>query len=120
MEKPNLIAWVEIPAKDLNRAVDFYSTLLKTSFQVADYGSEKMAFFPGGEGAIIEASGYEPSSQGVIVSLTATYDLDTSLELITRSGGKVVVPKTKIEADNRDCFAIFIDTEGNRLGLYGK
>jgi uncharacterized protein len=120
MKKPNLIAWVEIPATKLNRAVDFYSSLLKTTFQVEDYESEKMACFPGGEGAIIEAQGYEPSSQGVIVSLTAAYDLDTSLEMIEKLGGRVLVPKTKIEADDRDFFAVFLDTEGNRLGLYGK
>ncbi len=37
---------------------------------------------------------------------------------ITRNGGKIIIPKTKIEAEGRGWFAVFADSEGNRIGLY--
>jgi uncharacterized protein len=64
-----MIAWVEIPALDIRRAVKFYNTILKTDLEILDFGSEKMACFPSGEGAISEASGFKPSKSGNHVGL---------------------------------------------------
>lgn len=118
MEK--LVSWVEIPANDFNRAVKFYNTVLKTDLNVIDCGeSEKMACFPSGEGSISQAPGFKPSENGTQVSLNASKDLDGALERVRQNGGKVVTPKTKIEAEGRGYFALFIDCEGNKVGLYG-
>ncbi len=116
----NLIAWVEIPSVDFNRAVTFYNNLLGIELNPLDFGSEKMACLPNDAGAIIYAKGYEPSAQGVIVSLNVGNELENALKRVENAGGKILVPRTKIEAPNREYFAIFTDTEGNRLGLYGK
>lgn len=51
-----LVSWVEIPALDFKRAVKFYNTILKIKLQEVDCGTEKMACFPSGEGAISFAS----------------------------------------------------------------
>lgn len=115
----NLISWVEIPATDFQRAVDFYSTILNTELQVFEGENEQMACFPGGEGAISKADGYLPSKDGVIVSLNAGDSLDETLQQISANGGSILVPKTKIEAEGRGYFAVFLDSEGNKLGLYG-
>lgn len=115
----NLISWVEIPAVDFKRAVDFYSSILNIEFQVFDSETEKMACFPSGEGAIFQADGYKPSTDGVIVSLNAEDDLDGAINRVQQKGGTIVIPKTKIEVEGRGYFAIFIDCEGNKLGLYG-
>lgn len=117
MEK--LISWVEIPATDFERAVQFYTTVLKIKLEIADFGSEKMACFPSGEGAISYAKGFNPSSNGVLVSLNTGKNLDSTIKTIESLGGEVVTPKTKIEAANRGYFAVFIDSEGNKIGLYG-
>lgn len=114
-----LIAWVEIPVKDFTRAVKFYENVLGLEFTVADYGVEKMAFFPSGEGAISEAPDFYPSRDGVLVSLNSGSELDAILDRITEQGGVVVKTKTKIEAENRGYFALFLDSEGNKVGLYG-
>jgi len=115
-----LIAWVEIPTENIKRAVDFYNSIFDFKMEVLDFGSEKMACLPNDEGAIIEAKGFKPSDQGVLVSLNVEDLLDEVLSKIVKAGGKIVKAKTKIEAENRDYFALFTDTEGNRLGLYGK
>lgn len=115
----NLISWVEIPSIDYKRAVSFYSKVLGTELQVFECETEKMACFPTGEGAIFEAEGYKPSTDGVIVSLNTGNDLDGAIQRVQQNGGTIVIPKTKIEAEGRGYFSIFIDPEGNKLGLYG-
>ena len=117
MEK--MIAWVEIPTIDFERAVMFYEQLLGINLKTEVWEAEKMALFPKGEGAIIHSPGFEPSSQGAVVSLNVGDKLDEVLLKLEENGGKVIKSKTKIEAEGRDCFALFFDTEGNRLGLYG-
>ena len=51
-----LISWVEIPATDIERAAKFYGNVLNLEIQVMDFGKEKMACFPNGEGAISQAA----------------------------------------------------------------
>lgn len=86
-----------------------------------DCESEKMAFFPDEDGlspgAISWAEDFLPSQNGVLISLNCE-DIAFSLSLIESNGGKVVIPKTKIEAENRGYFCVFADSEGNHVGLY--
>ena len=35
-------------------------------------------------------------------------------------GGKIIIPKTKIEAENKGYFAVLEDSEGNHVGIYEK
>ncbi len=115
----NLIAWVEIPSEDFNRAVAFYKQLLQMELEIIDCDTEKMACFPGGEGAIINAKGYTPSREGVLVSLNTGKKLDATIKRIEELDCEITIPKTKIQAEGRGYFAVFIDCEGNRIGLYG-
>lgn len=115
----NLISWVEIPTYNFEKAVKFYNVVFKFDMKAQDFGEEKMACFPGGEGAIIFAEGYKPSDNGVLVSLTVSDSIDSTLERIVANDGKIIQPKKKIEAEGRGYFAVFIDCEGNKLGLYG-
>ena len=114
-----LISWVEIPTTEFERAVKFYSSVLNLDLQKLDFGKEKMACFPNGEGALAYAPNFEPSKNGVLVSFNAEKDLDSTIERIKENGGRLVQPKTKIETEGRGYFALFIDCEGNKLGLYG-
>ena len=79
-----------------------------------------MACLPNDEGAISFSPGFKPSENGVLVSFETDKELDETLKKIEAFGGKIVKPKTKIEAEGRGYFALFLDSEGNRLGLYGE
>ena len=114
-----LVSWIEIPTVDFNRAVDFYTNIMQIDLEVIDSGEEKMACFPTGEGAISNAKGFKPSKNGLLVSLNTKNDLDETILRIEKRGGQIVQPKSKIQAKGRGCFAIFIDCEGNKIGLYG-
>jgi predicted enzyme related to lactoylglutathione lyase len=114
-----LISWVEIPAEDMERAVKFYNALLGLELEILDFGTEKMACFPNDEGAISKAPDFNPSRNGVLVSLNMEDGLDRALSTLVKMGGEILKPKTKIEAEGRGYFALFLDSEGNKVGLYG-
>ncbi len=112
--------WVEIPAVNFERAVKFYNALLGVELASFESETEKMAFLPDDAGAISWAPDFKPSKDGVLVHLNCGTDIDGWMERIVANGGSIDRPKTKIEAEGRGWFALFIDTEGNRLGLYGE
>lgn len=113
-----LISWVEIPTTDFTRAVTFYNHIFNLSMEALDFGCEKMAFFPSGEGAIFHSADSTPSSGGVIVSFLVPDTIEATLLRVEKHGCKILIPKTKIEAEGRGYFANIIDSEGNRIGLY--
>jgi len=117
----NLVAFFEIPADDFERAVKFYEAVLGVELYTMDCESEKMAFFPeeNGQcsGAISWANDFRPSKDGVLINFQVE-NMEAAMIAIEKNGGKITRPKTKIEAEGRGYFALFTDSEGNRVGLY--
>ena len=118
----NCIKWFEIPARDFDRAVAFYNGLLDLELNACDMGTEKMAFFPETEknvgGAVSLAPDFTPSAQGVLLYFDATGQLEALCERVVALGGEVVLSPCEIQAEGRGSFALFTDTEGNRLGFH--
>ncbi len=67
-------------------------------------------------GVIIKGEGYNPSPDGVGIYLDGGDNLQTILDKVEKNGGKILVSKTA-HADGNGFFALFLDTEGNKLGL---
>ena len=111
----------EIPATSLERAVKFYSSIFSVPLETMNIPEIKMGLFPyegqSTVGVIIEGEGYLPSSSGVTLYLNAGEDLQVVLSKVEENGGKILVSKTP-HADESGFFALFLDTEGNRLGLH--
>ena len=80
-----------------------------------------MGFFPVEPkhigGAIVKSTYAKPSAEGTIVYLNGGENLSAILEKVEPAGGKIVVEKTEI-APEHGYFALFLDTEGNRVGLH--
>ena len=93
--------------------------LLKDRGYITVDSDRGISFTEEGEtvGAIFHAPDYLPSEKGVIISFNCE-DIDQTLEKVLRKGGKIMMPKTKIEVEGRGWFALFADSEGNRVGLY--
>ncbi len=117
------ITWFEIPATDFQRAVKFYSTVFDKDLPVTHLNGSDMAFFSSEplavSGVIIAGEGAEPSSKGILLYLNGGDDLNVPLSKVEAAGGTVVLPKTRISAE-LGCYAIFIDSEGNRLALHSQ
>lgn len=117
----NYIAIFEIPATELSRAIKFYQTVLDINIERMEFQEMKMGLFPSeGQatfGVIMQGEGYTPSSNGVTIYLNAGNDVQVVLDKIEENGGKIILPKT-LHADESGYFALFLDTEGNRIGLH--
>lgn len=116
----SMISIVEIPTTDFARARTFYQSLLDIEIIEIDMQGTLMGLFPSGDQAVavalVKGNDYKPSANGCLVYLNAGDDLQNMLDRVIPNGGKVVLGKTAIP-DN-GYFAFFIDTEGNKLGLF--
>ncbi len=121
----NAISWFEIPATDLSRAQKFYESIFGITFNAMDLPNIKMRMFPlddpmnGVGGAIVDSGGFHKPSltDGPLIYLNGNPDLQKVLDKVEDAGGKVMVPKTEISPDY-GFMGVFIDTEGNRIGLH--
>ncbi len=123
----NVINWFEIPATDFDRAKKFYADLFAVEdlFTMENDGIQ-MGFFPmddqsGGSvgGAVCQGQWYQPSAEaGALLYLNANPNLDTMLGRVETAGGSVMMGKTSI--GEHGFMALFVDSEGNRVGLHSK
>lgn len=117
----NSLNWFEIPVTDFERARKFYSILYDFDMPTTTIGESQLGFFPvqlkNIGGAIIKGDGCVPSQYGTLVYLNGGNDLNIILDRIEPAGGSIVVNKTEISPD-LGFFAIFIDTEGNKVALH--
>jgi len=121
----NAISWFEIPSNDLDRAQRFYESIFNIELFPLDVANIRMRMFPiddpatGIGGAVVHAEGFyqTSSSDGVLVYLNANQDVQIILDRVEAAGGKIVIPKTEISPEHGH-MGIFIDTEGNRIGLH--
>lgn len=116
----DFISWFEIPAYDIHRAARFYGTIYNMEMEVAVNGEFAMAYFPADKGiggALIAGPGCLPSDTGTLIYLNAGNDLDGILGRIDLAGGRVIMPKSLI-SESAGSFALFIDSEGNRVALH--
>ncbi len=113
----------EIPATDVPRAIQFYSKILDIQIEELNFPGMNMGLFPLENqqvvGVIMGGEDQTPGMTGVTVYLNAGPDLQVVLDRVEENGGKILVPKTP-HADEVGFFALFLDTEGNRLGLHSE
>ncbi len=119
----HLISIVEIPTIDFPRAVAFYQAVLDVSIEEIDMDGVQMGVLPGDEEMVsvvlVKGNDYKPSLDGTMVYLNAGDDLQITLDKVGQNAGKVIVPKNEISPE-MGFFAVFTDTEGNKLGLHSK
>lgn len=116
----DFVSWFEIPVWDIQRAARFYSTIYSMEMEVGHNNEFAMAYFPADQGiggALIQGPGCYPSDTGTLIYLNAGNDLDGILGRVELAGGRVIMLKTLIN-DAAGCFALFIDSEGNRVALH--
>lgn len=119
----NTLNWFEIPATNFARAKAFYATVLDVQIQDDPSPNMQYAYLPsdslkgGFGGAIAGGENYIPAITGTTIYLDGGNDLSIPLGKVENAGGKVILPKTAV-GENRGFIALFIDTEGNKVGLH--
>jgi uncharacterized protein len=117
----NIVSIIEIPTSDFSRAVAFYKTILNVAIEEINMEGTQMGVLPsdGKTVSVVLVKGidYQPTSEGTVVYFNAGDDLQPTLDKIEQNGGKVIVPKTQISPEI-GFFSLFVDTEGNKLGLH--
>ncbi len=118
----NQIVWCDIPVKDLDRAIRFYSAVLGAPVKKQQCEGMSFGLLPhAGEGAISgclspSSEGNEPSSRGALIYLNCGGRLDQAVAAVEPNGGKVLKPKHQIGPHGFR--AIVLDSEGNRIALH--
>lgn len=121
MKYINKVTWFEISVSDLARAIKFYQSIFSIKIQELNFGQLSMGLFPDGQtelgaaGALIQHEKYTPSENGTLIYISCT-DVQEPLDRVEAAGGKIYQPKKQISAEF-GFTAVFIDTEGNRIGL---
>ena len=120
-QKRNALNWFEIPVSDMQRAQKFYGFVFDVELKSEDFNGIEMSILPfndGVGGSLMKSAerGYKPSMEGSIVYLNGGEDLAKPLAKVTEAGGQAIMPKTQIGPDG--FIALFIDSEGNKVGLH--
>ncbi len=118
--RKNYVSWFEIPAIDFQQAVGFYNHIFGIEMTENSTKINEMAFFPvtsGIGGAVIKGPGSIPSDKGPLIYLNGGDDLNDVLSKVETAGGRIIMPKTHISEED-GYFAIFIDSQGNKLALH--
>lgn len=117
------IGWFELYVSDFEKAKEFYSALFGWQFNKSTtLGNPYYWIINTGEGSVSGGlmKKTEPQHSGQAVVLYAeTEDIDGTLKKAETLGGKTVKAKTLI-SDKAGYFALFLDIDGNTMGLWSK
>ena len=116
-----IFSYVAIPADDFERAFQFYFDITGGLIYKNSHVPFPMAYFTDNVnkdvGHLFKLPNFQPSAHGPIVYMEMAKDLDETLKKIVAAGGKVIMPKTMI-SPTKGFWALFLDTEGNKLALH--
>jgi predicted enzyme related to lactoylglutathione lyase len=121
----NPFTWVEIYVDDMNRAQEFYESVLQIEMipmqTPGEMGDLKMVSFPWAEGgtnisgALCKTSQMSPGTGGTLVYFTCD-NCANEESRVKSAGGKII--QSKFQIGQHGFCSIVMDTEGNTIGLH--
>lgn len=115
----NAIVWNEIPVRDLDAAVKFYTAVFDYDLKIDDSGQNPVAMIPGTD--LDTACGQlypgtpSTSGSGTTIHLQIPDKLENAMERCAKAGGTT---QPKIETLPVGRFAYALDPDGNSIGLF--
>ena len=135
------IIWIQIPVENIERATTFYRKAFGFDFFLETLNNIPHAIFKENSsgkkpvnGALIEVKNKNKEGHGPVLFFEATGRFEMIMQGIEENGGKILVSKTLIKKKINDhsgtipdtyidgkpgYFVHFLDSEGNKIGLYG-
>ena len=120
----NPVVWFEIYVDDIDRAKNFYETVLGIKMNdMADPNDSEIKMYsfpmqmdkPNASGALVKMEGFKPGGNGTIVYFDSQ-DCGVEEARVPGSGGKIF--KGKMQIGEYGFMSLCIDTEGNKFGLH--
>lgn len=112
----NTIQHFEVPADDVDRARNFYSSLFGWNIEgLPNFEGEYWSIQPP-EGGIGGGMMKRQMPEQRITTYVTVASVDESTAKASELGAQVIVAKTEIP--NMGAFSVILDTEGNPLGLW--
>jgi hypothetical protein len=110
---------VEIPARRLEQARDFYATVFAIELELTEVDGQRMVFFPNDDPAaaaiaITEGDDYMPSGEGIRLYITVD-DVEAVLARAVAAGGEIAAEVDVVEGWG--AYASFRDLEGTVIGI---
>nr|BAJ06952.1 glyoxalase/bleomycin resistance protein [uncultured bacterium] len=122
----NPIAWFEIYVENIERAKQFYETVLATSLEKLNDSNDsgiEMWSFPsnmescGATGALVKMEGFSSGGNSTLVYF-ACGDCAVEESRVEKVGGRIHQSKTSI--GEYGFISLAIDSEGNMFGLHSQ
>lgn len=122
----NPVAWFEIYVEKMERAKEFYETVLAVSLtkldDPTDSGIEMWSFQSnmesyGATGALVKMEGFNSGGNSTLVYF-ACEDCAVEESRIEKAGGKI--QQSKMPIGEYGFISLAIDTEGNMFGLHSQ
>ena len=117
--KPNVV-WYDIPALDLDRAIQFYSAVLSAPVKKEMVGDVPTGWLPTEDGEVMGCvcvvPGFKPSADGVMIYLGVAGRLRAAVAAVRANGGTV---QSDVHSIGPYGFrAEVLDSEGNCIALH--
>jgi len=115
------VVWFDIPVRDLDRALRFYSAVLGAQLKKEQAGpGMSMAMLPQADGfvsgCLLQNADAKPSESGPLLYLNTHGRLDEAIEAVETHNGRVLSARHSIAPFGFR--AIVLDSEGNRVALH--
>lgn len=116
----HMVVWCDIPVKDLDRAIAFYSAVHDVKVTKETFTEGSIGLLPFGEGGVgaclYLSEDNAPSDHGPQIYLNVADRLDEATAAAASNGGRVIKPRLPIGPYGFR--AIIRDSEGNRIALH--
>ncbi len=120
---PNQVVWFDIPVRNLDRAVRFYSAVLGAQVSKHEFPGATVGLLPGGanevNGCLVPVDAddeNQPSQKGPLLYFNCAGRLDQAISATLSNGGRILLDKHSI--GSHGFRAIITDSEGNRVALH--
>jgi predicted enzyme related to lactoylglutathione lyase len=115
------IGWADVPARDLDRAIRFYSEVLGVPVPKQEAPGFALGIFPhddkyGAGGCLFTSEEEQPVQQGILIYFSVEGRLDEAIAAVEANGGHMLKPRHSIAPHGFR--AVILDSEGNRVALH--